>query len=73
MELAKVLTDVAADIAADVIADVADRTELEARVEIRQLEELEAFNGLRLSVVAAAVTAEVLAVEVASELVAEVT
>ena len=37
MELAEVL----ADIAADVIADVADRTELEARVEIRQLEELE--------------------------------
>ena len=34
MELAEVLADVAVDVA----ADVAGRTELEARVEIRQLE-----------------------------------
>ena len=51
MELAEVLADVAAGVAADVAADVADRTELEARVEIRQLEELEVFDSLRLSVV----------------------
>jgi len=38
------------------------RTELKARVEIRQLEELEVFNSLRLSVVVAAeVLAEILA------------
>ena len=43
MELAEVL----ADIAADITADVAGRTELE----IRQLEELEAFDSLRLPVV----------------------
>ena len=36
MELAEVLADVAADVA----ADIAGRTELEARVEIRQPEEL---------------------------------
>ena len=55
MELAEVLADVAADVAADIAADVAadvagrtellvelaGGTELEARVEIRQLEELE--------------------------------
>ena len=51
MELADVLADVAADVAADVVADVADRTELEARVEIQQSEELEAFDSLRLSMV----------------------
>ena len=43
MELAEVLADAA--------ADVAGRTELEARVEIRQPEELEVFDSLRLSVV----------------------
>ena len=53
--------------AADVVADVADRTELEARVEIRQPEELEVFNSLRLSVV---VLAEILA-EILAELLAE--
>ena len=52
MELAEVLADTAADVA----ADIASRTELEARVEIRQPEELKAeefkvFNSLRLSVV----------------------
>ena len=36
---------------------ISGRTELEARVEIRQLKALEVFNSLRLSVV---VTAEVL-------------
>ena len=46
--------------------------ELEARVEIRQLEELEVFDSLRLSVVVAAeVLAEILA-EIAAEVVAEV-
>ena len=41
------------------------RTELVARVEIRQLEELEVFNSLSLSVV---VAAEILAAEVLVEL-----
>ena len=51
VESAEVLADVAADVAADVIADVANRTELEARVEIRQLKEFKVFNSLRLSMV----------------------
>ena len=51
MELAEVLADVAADVAADVIADVANRTELKAWVEIRQLKEFKVFNSLRLSIV----------------------
>ena len=50
--------------------------ELEARVEIRQLEELEVFDSLRLSVVVAAeVLADVLAgvlAEVAAEILAEI-
>ena len=56
-----------AEVLADVAADVADGTELEARVEIRQLEEFEVFDALRLSV---EVLAEV-AVELVAELVAE--
>jgi hypothetical protein len=39
--LVDVLVDILADIAADIVVDVADRTELEAWVEIQQLEELE--------------------------------
>ena len=42
---------VAAEVLADVAADVAGRTELEAQVKIRQPEELEAFNNLKLSVI----------------------
>ena len=49
--LAVVLAEILADVAADVAVDVAGRTELEARVEIRQPEELEVFNSLRLSMV----------------------
>ena len=56
MELAEVLVDVA--------TDVAGRTELE----IRQLEELEAFDSLRLPVEDAAEAAA----EVAAEILAEV-
>ena len=58
--LAEILAEaVAVDVLADVAADVLGRTELEARVEIRQPEELEAeelevFGSLRLSVVFAA-------------------
>ena len=51
MELAEVLADVAAGIAADVAVDVANRTELKARVEIQQPEELKVFNSLKLSIV----------------------
>ena len=47
MELAEVL----ADAAADVITDITNRTELKARVKIRQPKELKVFNSLRLSVV----------------------
>ena len=43
MELAEVLTDIA--------ADIASRTELKARVKIRQPKELKVFKSLRLSVV----------------------
>jgi len=60
---------------------ISGRTELKARVKIRQpkeleAEELEVFNSLRLSVVvlvelAAKAITEVIAVEVASELIAE--
>ena len=47
--------------AADIVADIANRTELEAQVEIRQPEELEVFDALRLSVeVLAEVLPEVL-------------
>ena len=53
--MAEVLADVAADVAAEilieVLAKIASGTKLEARVEIRQLEALEVFNSLRLSVV----------------------
>ena len=35
----------------ELAADVASKTELEARVEMRQPEELEVFDSLRLSVV----------------------
>ena len=50
-----------AEVLADVAADVADGTELEARVEIRQLEEFEVFDALKLSVeVLAEVLLEVL-------------
>ena len=57
------------DAAADVAADIAGRTELEARVEIRQpkeleAEELEVFNSLSLSVV--------VAVEILAEIAAEI-
>ena len=45
---------VAAEVAADIAVEIAGGTELEARVEIRQLEELEVFDSLRLSVVVAA-------------------
>ena len=55
--LAEVLAEIAAEAVAEVAAEIAGGTELEARVEIRQLEALEVFNSLRLSVV---VTAEVL-------------
>ena len=59
MELADVLinvtaditADVAADITTDIIADVANRTELKARVKIRQPKELKIFNSLRLSII----------------------
>ena len=51
VELAEVFADTAADVTADVAADVAGRTELEARVEIWQPEELKVFNSLRLSMV----------------------
>ena len=55
VELAEVFADAAADVAADVAADfatdVAGRTELKAQVKIRQPEELEVFNSLRLSMV----------------------
>ena len=46
---------------------ISSGTELKARVEIRQLEELEVFNSLRLSMVVAAVL-----VEIAAEILAEV-
>ena len=51
------------------------RTELEARVEIRQPEELEAFDSLRLSVkvLAEVLTAEVLAAEILREVLADIT
>ena len=52
MELAEVFADAAADIA----ADIASRTELKARVKIRQPKELKVFNSLRLFI---AVTAEI--------------
>jgi hypothetical protein len=39
--LGEVLADIAADIAVDIVADVADRTELEARVELQHPGELE--------------------------------
>ena len=50
------LAEALADVTADVTADIAGRTELKARVEIRQPKELKAkelkvFNSLRLSVV----------------------
>ena len=50
------------------------RTELVARVEIRQLEELEVFDALRLSVevLAEVLAAEVLAAEVLAEVLAEI-
>ena len=48
---ADVTADVAADVAADITADVASRTELKARVKIRQPKELKVFNSLRLSIV----------------------
>ena len=58
-----------AEIAVEIAAEIAGGTELEARVEIQQLEELEVFDSLRLSVV---VAAEILAAEVAAEILAEV-
>ena len=55
MELVEVFADAAADvtadIATDVAADVASRTELKARVKIRQPKELKVFNSLRLFIV----------------------
>jgi hypothetical protein len=55
---------------AEVLVELAGGTELEARVEIRQPEELEVFDGLRLSVVVLAeVLPEVLA-DVAVEVLA---
>ena len=48
---AEVVAEAFADVAADIAAGVVGRTELEAWVEIRQPEELEVFNSLRLSVV----------------------
>jgi hypothetical protein len=57
-----VVPDLAAEVFAELVA------ELEARVEIRQLEELEVFDSLRLSVV---VAAEILAAEVLVELAGE--
>ena len=42
--------DLAAEVLAEAAAYVAGKTELEALVEIRQLEELEVFDALRLSV-----------------------
>ena len=55
MKLVEVFADAAVDVAADVTADftagVTGRTELEARVEIRQPEELKVFNSLRLFIV----------------------
>jgi hypothetical protein len=56
--------EVAAEVLAEVLIELAGGTELEARVEIRQLEEL---NSLRLSVVVAAVL-----VEIAAEILVEV-
>ena len=53
-----------AEVLVDITADVADGTELEARVKVRQLEVLEVFNSLRLSIV-------LLAAEILTELVAE--
>ena len=49
--LAEVLLEVLMDIAADIAADIINRTELNVRVEIRQLKELEVFDSLKLSVV----------------------
>ena len=53
MELAEALADVAADVTSrtELLVELAGGTELEARVEIWQLKELEVFNSLRLSVV----------------------
>ena len=54
MELAEVLVIAAetlAELVAELIAELVSRTELEARVEIRQLKELKVFNSLRLSMV----------------------
>ena len=52
MELAEVLADIAADITSrtELLVKLASGTELEARVEIWQLKELEVFNALRLSI-----------------------
>ena len=54
MKLAEQLVEMVelfADVFADVAADIASRTELEAWVKIQQLEELEVFNSLRLSII----------------------
>ena len=68
MELAELFADVAADVAAEilveVLAKIAGGTELEARVEIRQLKKLEVFGNLRLSIV---ITTEALA-EITTEI-----
>src|SRR6266702_2589269 len=52
--LAEAAADIAAEIAAEVLVELAGGTELEARVEIRQPEELKVFDSLRLFVVVAA-------------------
>ena len=49
--LAEAAAEIAAEIAAEVLVELAGGTELEARVEIWQPEELEVFDSLRLSVV----------------------
>jgi flagellar biosynthesis protein FliP len=63
---AEALAKAAAEVLAEVLIELTSGTELKARVEIRQLKELEAFDSLRLSIlVAAEILAEVLAEAVA--------
>ena len=54
MEVAEVAAEIATEILAEVLLEeqrlIASRTELKARVEIRQPKELEAFDSLRLSI-----------------------